>query len=80
MMKQGDTPRRNVNRNVRLTEGALADERMGKNSLQGNDQSNIQNQRYALPDEKDETEDLIESFENLDPQTRAERDRRRRKE
>ncbi|MBX3571873.1 MAG: hypothetical protein KF694_05925 [Mesorhizobium sp.] len=79
-MKQGDTPRRNVNRNVRLTEGALADERMGKNSLQGNDQSNIQNQRYALPDEKDETEDLIESFENLDPQTRAERDRRRRKE
>ena len=80
MMKQGDTPRRNVNRNVRLTEGALADERMGKNSLQGNDQSNIRNQRYALPDEKDETEDLIESFENLDPQTRAERDRRRRKE
>lgn len=79
-MKQGDTPRRNVNRNVRLTEGALADERMGKNSLQGNDQSNIQDQRYALPDEKDETEDLIESFENLDPQTRAERDRRRRKE
>ncbi len=79
-MKQGDTPRRNVNRNVRLTEGALADERMGKNSLQGNDQSNIRNQRYALPDEKDETEDLIESFENLDPQTRAERDRRRRKE
>ena len=79
-MKQGDTPRRNVNRNVRLTEGALADERMGKNSLQGNDQSNIQNQRYALPDEKDETEDLIESFENLDPLTRAERDRRRRKE
>ena len=80
MMKQGDTPRRNVNRNVRLTEGALADERMGKNSLQGNDQCNIQNQRYALPDEKDETEDLIESFENLDPQTRAERDRWRRKE
>lgn len=79
-MKQGDTPRRNVNRNVRLTEGALADERMGKNSLQGNDQSNIRNQRYALPDEKDETEDLIESFENLDPQTRAKRDRRRRKE
>lgn len=64
--------------NVR-NESDLAQDRMGKNSLQGDDQRNIQNQRHSVPDEKQESEGVIESFENMDAETRAQRDQERRK-
>ena len=49
----------------------FANEIHGRNSLQGTDQKRVQNQRRTYPDEKRETEGLIESFENLDPKERA---------
>jgi hypothetical protein len=53
----------------------LAQERMGNNQLQGNDQGNVHNQRHAVPDAKAEPdEDVVESFEKLDKDVRAERD------
>ena len=51
----------------------MASEIKGRNSLQGNDQSNVHNERQRVAEEKRETEGLIESFENMDPKTRAER-------
>jgi hypothetical protein len=53
----------------------IANEIKGRNSLQGNDQGRNHNQRQSLPDEKRETEGVIESFENLDPMVRAGRPR-----
>ena len=58
-------------------ETTLADDRMGNNRLQGNDQQSVRNQRHAAA-EKDETEGVIESFENLDPKVRADRQRQRK--
>jgi hypothetical protein len=49
----------------------FAQEIQGKNRLQGNDQSNVRNERGAMPEETDETEGVIESFENMDPRRRA---------
>lgn len=49
----------------------FANEIKGRNSLQGNDQSRSRNERLTVPDEKRETEGLIESFENADPKIRA---------
>ena len=46
----------------------------GRNSLQGNDQGKIHNERLVMADEKRETESLIESFENMDPKVRAARE------
>ena len=52
----------------------LAADIMGDNSLQGDDQDNTVNQRRAVPDAKGETEGVLESFEKLDKDARAERD------
>ena len=43
-------------KNMNLTESDLAQDKMGNNALQGNDQSNTRNQRQAVPDVKLETE------------------------
>ncbi len=51
----------------------IASEIQGRNSLKGNDQARVRNERRTLPEEKWETEGLIESFENMDPATRARR-------
>lgn len=58
----------------RLTETDLASRKMGRNSLQGDDQANVRNQRHAVPDAKQEADDVIESFEKLDKDVRAKRD------
>ncbi|MEO4042968.1 hypothetical protein AAFN47_15300 [Hoeflea sp. CAU 1731] len=57
-----------------LTESDLAQEKMGDNSLQGNDQEQVRNQRHAVPDVKLETDGVIESFEKLDKDKRARED------
>jgi len=57
-----------------VTETDLAQEKMGNNQLQGDDQSNVRNQRHAQPDTKTETDGIIESLEKLDKNVRAKRD------
>ncbi|HEX2020867.1 MAG TPA: hypothetical protein VGO17_18200 [Aurantimonas sp.] len=64
----------NDNKNVPLTETDIASDRMGRNSLQGNDQESVHNQRQAVPDAKQETDGVIESFEKLDKDKRARED------
>lgn len=58
----------------RLGESDIADERMGRNSLQGNDQTQVRNERQAAPGANVEADDVIESFEKLDKDRRAESD------
>ena len=60
--------------NTKLSETDLAADKMGNNQLQGNDQEAVQNQRQAVPDVKKVTEGVVESFETMDPKTRAERE------
>ncbi|PLW77334.1 hypothetical protein [Cohaesibacter celericrescens] len=60
--------------NTNIVEADLAQDKMGNNRLQGNDQSQVRNQRQAVPDVKLETDGVIESFEKLDKDVRAERD------
>jgi hypothetical protein len=57
-----------------LTESDLAQDKMGRNSLQGDDQARVRNQRHAVPDEKAETDDIRESLRKLDKHVRARED------
>lgn len=52
-------------------EFTLADEIAGRNSLQGNDQENVHNERQAQAGATGETEGLIESFEKTQKQKEA---------
>lgn len=51
----------------------MASEMKGRNSLQGNDQRNVRNQREAVPDVKRETEGVVESFEKTEEHLRSRR-------
>jgi hypothetical protein len=52
-------------------ESDLADQAHGNNQLQGNDQRKGQTQRGQMPGETARTEDVVESFERMDPKKRA---------
>jgi hypothetical protein len=52
----------------------LSSDIKGRNSLQGADQSRRINQRQAQADAKGDTDDLIESFDKTDKDTRARHD------
>lgn len=58
----------------KLTRSDLAADEMGDNSLQGDDQGNVRNERHAVPDVKKEADDVIESFEKTDKDKRARED------
>ena len=58
----------------KLTRSDIASDEMGRNSLQGDDQANIRNERQAVPDVKTETDGVIESFRKLDKNVRARKD------
>ena len=58
----------------KLARSDIASEEMGRNSLQGNDQANVRNQRQAVPDVKTETDGIVESFRKLDKDERARED------
>ncbi len=58
----------------KMTEADLAQQKMGKNSLQGDDQANVRNQRQSVPDVKTETDGVKESFRKLDKDVRAKED------
>jgi hypothetical protein len=73
--KQQQSDRFRNNRASDVTENDLANEKMGKNKLQGNDQANVRNQRKAQPDAKSEADSsVIESLEKMDKDIRAKRD------
>ena len=57
-----------------ITRADLAQDEMGNNQLQGDDQSNVRNQRHAVPDVKKKPDGVIESFKKLDKQARARKD------
>jgi hypothetical protein len=66
---------KNLNKTSRLSESDLAQDKMGDNSLQGNDQANVCNQRQAVPDVKQEPDkSVVESLEKMDKDVRAERE------
>lgn len=55
-----------------IRESDIAQERMGKNRLQGDDQAHVRNERRAVSDVKTELdEDVMESFRKLDKDKRA---------
>lgn len=58
----------------RLDETDIANERMGNNQLQGNDQRSVRNQRRTAPDVRKDTDSIEESFAKLDKDTRARTD------
>ena len=58
----------------RLDEHDLASDLKNNNSLQGENQNDHFNQRQAQADELGETDGILESFEKLDKNVRAERD------
>jgi len=65
-------PNRKRPQDPALTEAELADEIMGNNQLQGNDQRSVRNQRHAVPDAKLEPDaDPVESAKMLDKDARA---------
>ena len=66
---------RNLNKTKDLTESDLASDKMGDNSLQGNDQANVRNQRQAVPDVRQKPDDgVVESLEKMDKDVRAEKE------
>jgi len=59
----------------RLTETDLAQDKMGDNALQGNDQASVRNQRHAVADVKKKPDDSVEeSLEKMDKDVRARRE------
>ncbi|WP_026481173.1 hypothetical protein [Ahrensia sp. 13_GOM-1096m] len=60
--------------NTNIKEVDLAQDKMGDNDLQANDQRNVRNQREAVPDVKKEADGVVESFEKMDKDVRAKRD------
>lgn len=58
-----------------LQQSDFAQEEMGRNRLQANDQTRVRNERKATPDVKQQPdEDVIESFEKQDKDLRARED------
>ena len=57
-----------------ISETDLAQQRMGNNQLQANDQFSVRNQRHAVPDVKKTADGVIESYEKLDKEKRAKSD------
>ena len=63
------------NKSTDITEVDLAQDKMGDNDLQGNDQANVRNQRGAVPDVKPSPDDgVVESLKKMDKDVRAEKE------
>jgi hypothetical protein len=60
--------------NNAIDEFDLASDIKGNNRLMGNNQNSMHNERQSMAMERGETDGLIESFEKLDKDVRAERD------
>ena len=62
-----------------ITATDLAQERMGRNKLQGNDQLSVRNQRRAQAETTKRVPGPIETMEEADPRVRARRARTRKR-
>ncbi|MEP3436780.1 MAG: hypothetical protein ABJN75_08360 [Hoeflea sp.] len=63
---------RKVKEASKITETDLAQDKMGDNSLQGDDQQSVRNQRRAVPDVSKKPDDsIVESLEKMDKDVRA---------
>lgn len=58
----------------RLTDDDFAADKMGRNSLQGDDQRHVRNQRHDQAEATSQEDDVLGSFEKLDKEVRAEKD------
>ncbi|WP_274424238.1 hypothetical protein [Chelativorans sp. YIM 93263] len=65
---------RGLNRANKTRETDLANQKTGRNSLQGDDQMSVRNQRHAQPDTRREADEVMESFEKMDKEKRARTD------
>jgi hypothetical protein len=59
---------------TKLRQTDLANDRMGKNSLQGDDQLSVRNQRHASPDARTDPDEVMESFTKMNKEERARAD------
>lgn len=57
-----------------IDQADIDNERMGRNSLQGEDQQQVRNERQTVPDERRKADGVIESFRKLDKDVRARTD------
>lgn len=55
----------------KLREPDIDADRMGRNSLQGDDQQSVRNERQAMPDEREQADEMEDSFRKLDKEARA---------
>ncbi|WP_028035707.1 hypothetical protein [Chelativorans sp. J32] len=65
---------RKPNDSTKLGQTDLANDEMGRNSLQGDDQLNVRNQRHAGPDARTDPDEVMESFTKMDKEERARAD------
>jgi hypothetical protein len=73
-MAEDDKNRRNLGKAGELTDSDFADDKMGRNSLHGDDQASVRNQRHDQPDAKRDADGVLESFVKMDKETRARKD------
>lgn len=69
-----DNKQRDRTRERDTTEATIDNERMGRNSLQGDEQESVRNERQSQPDERGQADDMDESFDKLDKEKRARAD------
>ena len=69
-----DNKQRDRTREQETTDATIDSERMGRNSLQGDDQKSVRNERQSQPDERGQADDMDESFDKLDKVERARTD------
>lgn len=58
----------------KLEDDDFAADKMGRNSLQGDDQTHVHNQRHDQADTNADADDVLGSFEKMDKDVRAEKD------
>ncbi|MFC6486951.1 hypothetical protein [Nitratireductor sp. GCM10026969] len=74
MARQKSKEARERNRAGNLRQTDFANDRMGKNSLQGDDQTSVRNERHDQPDTRRDADEVMESFEKMDKDKRARTD------
>lgn len=65
---------RGLDRAKELKETDLANQKTGRNSLQGDDQLSVRNQRHEQPDTRRDPDETMESFEKMNKDKRAQTD------
>ncbi len=65
---------RQLKRGKKFRETDIANEKMGRNSLQGDDQSSVRNERHDQPETRRDPDEIMESFEKMDKDKRARTD------